>query len=80
VQPPDWTGTQNWEQPAQSLVCALRVVLHCCHGCVQARAELEQTLQEERANNSAEKQRLQGAAASAEQMAHNHAAQVSRQC
>ena len=46
--------------------------------CVQERAELDKSLQEERANNSSEKQRLQSAAAAAEQMAHNHAAQVNQ--
>lgn len=44
---------------------------------LQARAELERTLQDERANNAAEKQRLQGATAAAEHLAQQSTGQVS---
>jgi hypothetical protein len=46
-------------------------------GWLQARAELQRTLQEERANNAAEKQRLQGATAAAEHLAQQSTGQVS---
>lgn len=44
---------------------------------LQERAELERTLQEERANNAAEKQRLQSATAAAEHLAQQSTGQVS---
>lgn len=44
---------------------------------LQARAELQRTLEEERANNAAEKQRLQSATAAAENLAQQSTGQVS---
>lgn len=59
-------------------MCLWHGCFAACVGAVQERAELERSLLEERANNSSEKQRLQSAAAAAEHLAHNHAAQVNQ--
>lgn len=55
--------------------CEAELYLRCsCR--LQERAELQQTLHEERANNTAERQRLQSATTAAEQLAQQSTGQV----